>query len=161
MGIFLYLSILLYTSHLLVWGCLVVVSFVFGWNQVLNFSLFRDFLANFRYIFLLFSETLSCGQSTNDNNTYLMQSDATSANSPCVYKVCPCNNNICRIRYDFMVKIWWKNEPRTFRFCRTQLQLMNFLIQRNKNQNQSIKPHRTSRFDRTRTSSVRSFVRSL
>jgi len=47
-------------------------------------------------------QTLSCGQSTNDNNTYLMQSDATSANSPCVYKVCPCNNNICRIRYDFM-----------------------------------------------------------
>jgi len=47
-------------------------------------------------------QTLSCGQSTNDNNTYLMQNDATMTNSPCAYKVCPCNNNICRIRYDFM-----------------------------------------------------------
>ena len=49
------------------------------------------------------SETLSCGASTSDNNTYLMMSNAKSTNSPCDYKVCASSNNICRIRYDFLV----------------------------------------------------------
>ena len=56
--------------------------------------------------FYIFSEIMSCGQTTRDNNTYLLQNDATNAISPCTYNVCPCNNNICRIRYDFMVSIY-------------------------------------------------------
>jgi len=47
-------------------------------------------------------QTLECGETTSDNSTYLMKSDAKSTDSPCTYRVCPCNENICRIRYDFM-----------------------------------------------------------
>jgi len=48
------------------------------------------------------TQTLSCGASTSDNNTYLMMSNVKDTNSPCDYKVCASSNNICRIRYDFM-----------------------------------------------------------
>ena len=44
---------------------------------------------------------LSCGGSTSHNNSYIVQSSATSVSSPCTYEVCPCSTDICRIRYDF------------------------------------------------------------
>ncbi|XP_059078525.1 uncharacterized protein LOC131876989 isoform X1 [Tigriopus californicus] len=45
--------------------------------------------------------TLSCGQSTSENCTYLVQSSTSTIANPCTYTVCPANNNICRIRFDF------------------------------------------------------------
>ena len=53
--------------------------------------------------FLFLVEMTSCGGTSSDNNTYLVQSSSTSITSPCMYKVCPVNANICRIRYDFTV----------------------------------------------------------
>merc|ERR1711899_310543 len=45
--------------------------------------------------------TLSCGGSSSENSTYIVQSSVTSLTSPCTYTVCPCSSNICRIRFDF------------------------------------------------------------
>lgn len=53
--------------------------------------------------------TLSCGDTTSDNTTYLVQSSVTSLNSPCSYTVCPCSNDICRIKYDFTTFV--TNDP--------------------------------------------------
>merc|ERR1719195_1306404 len=44
---------------------------------------------------------LSCGKSSSENQTYLVQSTVTSLTSPCTYSICKCNTNICRIRFDF------------------------------------------------------------
>jgi len=46
--------------------------------------------------------SLSCGQSTSENNTYLILG-ATTTPSPsvCTYNLCENNANICRIRLDF------------------------------------------------------------
>merc|ERR1711899_190351 len=44
---------------------------------------------------------LSCGGSSSENQTYLVQSSVTSLTSPCTYSICKCNTNICRIRFDF------------------------------------------------------------
>ena len=52
------------------------------------------------FIFLV---ELSCGMKTSDNVSYLVQSVSTSVGSPCTFTICPCNTNICRIRYDFNV----------------------------------------------------------
>ena len=50
--------------------------------------------------------TLSCGGTTSDNNTYIVQASTTTAPaSPCTYKVCPCSSDICRIRYDFTTNV--------------------------------------------------------
>ena len=53
----------------------------------------------------------SCGGETSDNNSYLVQSSSTSISSPCMYKVCPLNTNICRIRYDFTVGSFFYFNP--------------------------------------------------
>merc|ERR1712062_763652 len=45
--------------------------------------------------------SLSCGGSTSNNNSYIVQSSTTSLTSPCTYTVCPCSTDICRMRYDF------------------------------------------------------------
>lgn len=46
--------------------------------------------------------SLACGGSTSENNSYIVQSSTTTAPAtPCKYDVCPCNSDICRIRYDF------------------------------------------------------------
>jgi len=46
--------------------------------------------------------TLSCGKTSSENNTYLVQSATTTAPAtPCNYQICPCSTDICRIRYDF------------------------------------------------------------
>merc|ERR1712223_1157803 len=44
---------------------------------------------------------LSCGDSSSENQTYLVQSSVTSLTSPCTYTICKCSTNICRIRFDF------------------------------------------------------------
>merc|ERR1711899_266607 len=44
---------------------------------------------------------LSCGDSSSQNQTYLVQSSVTSLTSPCTYTICKCSTNICRIRFDF------------------------------------------------------------
>merc|ERR1712050_363095 len=44
---------------------------------------------------------LSCGGSASENQTYIVQTSVTSLTSPCIYSICPCSTNICRIRYDF------------------------------------------------------------
>ena len=41
---------------------------------------------------------------SDDNNTYLVQTSATSVTSPCTYTICPCNQAICRTRFDFAVR---------------------------------------------------------
>lgn len=46
--------------------------------------------------------SLSCGGSSSNNNSYIVQSSTTtSPANPCVYDICPCSTDICRIRYDF------------------------------------------------------------
>ena len=51
---------------------------------------------------LIILVTLSCGGSSSENNTYIVQSSTTTAPAtPCTYKICPCSTDICRIRYDF------------------------------------------------------------
>lgn len=46
--------------------------------------------------------SLSCGGSSSNNNSYIVQSSTTTAPAtPCVYDICPCSTDICRIRYDF------------------------------------------------------------
>merc|ERR1719410_1007331 len=46
--------------------------------------------------------TLSCGGSSSENNTYIVQASTTSFSTiPCAYTICPSTTNICRIRYDF------------------------------------------------------------
>merc|ERR1712223_2070913 len=44
---------------------------------------------------------LSCGKSSSENQTYLVQSTVTSLTSPCSYSICKCSTNICRTRFDF------------------------------------------------------------
>lgn len=50
--------------------------------------------------------TLSCGGTTSENNTYIVQASTTTAPAtPCTYKICPCSSDICRIRYDFTTNV--------------------------------------------------------
>merc|ERR1712241_118719 len=44
---------------------------------------------------------LSCGSSSSENQTYLVQTSVTSLTSPCTYTICKCSTDICRIRFDF------------------------------------------------------------
>merc|ERR1711935_1244291 len=45
--------------------------------------------------------SLSCGDTSSENQTYLVQSSTTSLTSPCTYTICKCSTTICRIRFDF------------------------------------------------------------
>ncbi|TRY78172.1 hypothetical protein TCAL_16686 [Tigriopus californicus] len=50
------------------------------------------------------SVSLTCGSSTSENCTYLVQSGVTSVSpNPCTYTICKCSNTICRIRFDFTI----------------------------------------------------------
>ena len=50
--------------------------------------------------------SLSCGGSSSENNTYIVQTATTSAPAtPCTYKICPCSTDICRIRYEFTTNV--------------------------------------------------------
>ena len=42
-----------------------------------------------------------CGQRVAENCTYFENPSNLDANSECKLTVCPCNNNICRLRLDF------------------------------------------------------------
>ena len=56
--------------------------------------------------YFLISVTLGCGGVSSENNTYIVQAATTSAPAtPCTYKICPCSNEICRIRYDFTTNV--------------------------------------------------------
>jgi len=44
---------------------------------------------------------LECGDTSSDNNTYLIQSSVTSQTSECKYTICRCSTDICRIKFDF------------------------------------------------------------
>lgn len=48
---------------------------------------------------------LACGKSSSDNCTYLVLSSTSTPPPTCVYQICQCNSNICRLRLDFMVRI--------------------------------------------------------
>ncbi len=49
--------------------------------------------------------TLSCGGTTTDNSTYIVQAPTTSTpvdgTGTCEYTICRCSDDICRIRFDF------------------------------------------------------------
>ena len=48
---------------------------------------------------------MSCGTSSSQNNTYLVETAVTSTSpSPCVYEICRASNSVCRIRFDFKVR---------------------------------------------------------
>jgi len=50
------------------------------------------------------SFVLSCGGSTSDNGSYLVQA-ATTSISGCIYTVCPMDSRVGRIRYDFTTMV--------------------------------------------------------
>eukprot|EP00095_Tigriopus_kingsejongensis_P001496 maker-scaffold124_size330879-snap-gene-2.10 protein:Tk01496 transcript:maker-scaffold124_size330879-snap-gene-2.10-mRNA-1 annotation:"AGAP009769-PA" len=46
--------------------------------------------------------SLACGSTSSENCTYLTQTSTTANTiSPCTYTICPCDSNVCRIRFDF------------------------------------------------------------
>ena len=80
------------------------------YTQSFPFIYIFSFHSNIFPLFLV--EMTSCGGQTSDNITYLVQSSSTSISSPCMYKVCPLNTNICRIRYDFTVGSFFYVNPK-------------------------------------------------
>ena len=53
---------------------------------------------------LIFSEILSTGGSTSLNNSYIEVSSSTSLSVGMTeYTICPCSDDICRIKFDFEV----------------------------------------------------------
>ena len=73
------------------------------------FMLLRGFIKVLQWCFhskwMFISVSLGCGSSNSENNSYIMQSSSTSISNPCKHTICPCSNNVCRIRYDFNVSI--------------------------------------------------------
>ena len=48
--------------------------------------------------------TVSCGQSTSENCSYLVLTPTTSpSTNPCLFEICKASSKICRIRLDFVV----------------------------------------------------------
>lgn len=47
-------------------------------------------------------QTLNCGDTSAENYVFLTKPTTLTSNAQCSFKICPCSNNICRIRYDFM-----------------------------------------------------------
>jgi len=47
--------------------------------------------------------SLKCGDVSSQNNTYMIMGSTRTLpiNNPCIYKICPMHENICRIRFDF------------------------------------------------------------
>jgi hypothetical protein len=46
---------------------------------------------------------LTCGQTSSENCTYLVQTSTTTPDQNCKYTLCPASSNICRMRLDFTV----------------------------------------------------------
>eukprot|EP00094_Tigriopus_californicus_P010821 TCALIF_10438-PA protein Name:"Protein of unknown function" AED:0.11 eAED:0.11 QI:0/0.72/0.83/0.91/0.63/0.75/12/47/345 len=44
---------------------------------------------------------LGCGDMSSENCTYLVQSTTSTVVNPCKFTICPANNDICRLRFDF------------------------------------------------------------
>ena len=86
-------------------------EFVYIWWGHKNLFIFDEVTRHC----LCFQVTLACGGSAAENCTYIVQATTTTLTSPCTYKICPCNTNICRIRFDFQVSNW------TGRSCLTWL----------------------------------------
>ena len=58
-------------------------------------------LFNFYYL-LFISVTIKCGQTTRENNSYMVLSTSDTPTMPeCSYKICGASTDICRIRFDF------------------------------------------------------------
>ena len=67
-------------------------------NKKVSFS--KPDMFNFPLLLIV---ALTCGGTSREECTYLTQ-PATIPTS-CVYNICPVENNICRIRYDFTVRV--------------------------------------------------------
>jgi len=48
---------------------------------------------------------LSCGNSTSENNSYLIQAASTTLTSACTYEICRIDSSVCRIKYDFTAMV--------------------------------------------------------
>lgn len=46
--------------------------------------------------------SLSCGQTSSDNNTYITETTSPSGVTVCDYNICKASSDICRIRLDFL-----------------------------------------------------------
>ena len=56
--------------------------------------------------FLNFTVTLTTGGSSNLNNTYIQVTSSTKLNTGTnKYSICPCSDDICRIKFDFEVSM--------------------------------------------------------
>ena len=49
-------------------------------------------------------ETINSGEGSSINGSHIV-GESVTAGSTYTYNVCPCNDNICRIRFDFTVRI--------------------------------------------------------
>ena len=47
-------------------------------------------------------ETINSGEGSSINGSFIV-GESVTAGSTYTYNVCPCNDNICRIRFDFTV----------------------------------------------------------
>ena len=55
--------------------------------------------------------TLACGGSSAENATYLeLAATTTPPSTSCEYKLCGANANVCRIRFDFEVSLFFKKD---------------------------------------------------
>jgi len=48
---------------------------------------------------------LDCGDTSSENNTYLVKDAFTTGTTECMYKICKCTDDICRIRFDFTTNV--------------------------------------------------------
>lgn len=46
---------------------------------------------------------LDCDDTSSENNTYLVKKAFTAGDTMCEYKICKCDDDVCRIRLDFTV----------------------------------------------------------
>ena len=83
-------------DFILIWLTLTFFNVV---NAVKVF--FKNFFQTTLH-FLKISVTITCGQTTSDNNSYMILSTSDTPTMPeCSYKICGASKDICRIRFDF------------------------------------------------------------
>ena len=54
-------------------------------------------------------ETINSGEGSSINGSHIV-GESVTAGSAYTYNVCPCNDNICRIRFDFTVSTIFINQ---------------------------------------------------
>ena len=76
---------------------------------------------------------MNCGDTSAENYVFLTKPTTLTSNAQCSFKICPCSNNICRIRYDFMVSNYRGHEishfhvdPFSINVPGKKLQALNF-----------------------------------